>query len=651
VANSVLLDSSLRLTDSIYYGDPQLGGGSVPNTLTLATTYPLRIDGGASADLSANRTFSIIQSPVAANQDSVGVGRLISTVAPLQGGGDLTNDLSFFMDAFDGSGTPGYVPDPGPLGPGYFLEATGAWVLGTTSGVPSNRTLAMGQGLLIDGIGIADLSADRTITLELFTALARGGVPPSGGGHTNVLFADGTWDTPASAGLFVSLQPTFPGTPDTGNFDVDGRGGANDGLVGGFTFPSILPSQFSTPNDAGVYGYTTDVATPGLLSAYFANNASPSTLFFEKGRPTGGANAASDTIHAIQSRVRNLANDAWVIRTLQSVHQEGAADAQGGLFAQKFWAGEALSTFMHQWLTSTGAQFGPNITAIPTPSARLHVVGSFADTTSVISTSRALTIDDSTVVIDATGGARIITLPTAVGCKGRQYTVIRGGSGANPVDINTTSSQTISTYASWRLLIQGEAVTVESDGANWYIARNFDWNYQGAAIADGSTVANTVTDTQIDAHYIWNALGVGSIFGFKAFGKLSTAATGPTVRFRVHEVSDAVIADSLAITLPGSLSNVMWQLECEWVRRNTSTPSTIRAIKGILTIDDGNVVVAYNNVASVYNMAMLTPATTNFTSAGINTLALFAQWGTASASNTLTCIEAASWAQPATANT
>ena len=646
MANPTLLNSSLRLTDDIFYGDPG-GGGGVPTSLVISTTYPIRIDGGASADLSANRTLSIVQSPVAAGQDSVGVNRLIITTAPLKGGQDLSSDPTLFMDVFAGGGAPGYVPDPVALGAGYFLEATGNWVLGTVSGVPSNRTLTMGTGLLIDGVASADLSANRTITTVLFSSTAKGVVPASGGGHTNVLWADGTWATPASGGGFVTLQPSTPGTADVGNAHISGAFladlaiGANTlaplGRIHGVQSTTPDPNNSLYAVSAARYAKAT---TLGVVLGFIRSRGAVSA-------PTVGNDG--DQMVSFQGEFYTT-NNGFNLAPFLQVFQDGVNLNAAGI-ATKMAASDGVSAVVTSWLTAAGLYVKPGtVLTKPAAAASLHVAGSLATDVKLKTASYGITAADEVILADRTAGARIITLPTAVGIAGRLHTIVCVGTGIQPVDIATTSSQTISTFASWRLRSSGEAVTVQSDGSNWQIVSTFDWFYQGASVADGSTLSNSTTDTVIAGNVVWNVFGAGAIFGLKAFGKLSTAATGPTLRLRIHEVGDFVIADSLAITMPGSLTDAMWQMECEWVRRDTTTPSTLRALSGTLTINDGNVVVLYNNVASAYNMAMLAPHTSTFSN-GLNTLQLLAQWGTASSSNSITCIESASWAVPGTVAT
>jgi hypothetical protein len=89
---------------------------------------------------------------------------------------------------------------------------------------------------------------------------------------------------------------------------------------------------------------------------------------------------------------------------------------------------------------------------------------------SVTTTYTALQTDEL-VIGDTTGGAFPITLPTAVGIKGRTI-IIKKLSGAAPqLTINTTGAQTIDGNAS--IIISGSGglfVAPTSDGANWILA-------------------------------------------------------------------------------------------------------------------------------------------------------------------------------------
>lgn len=99
----------------------------------------------------------------------------------------------------------------------------------------------------------------------------------------------------------------------------------------------------------------------------------------------------------------------------------------------------------------------------------LQVAGPVATPIATKTTGYPITGSDSVILADATTAALNVTLPTAVGISGRQYTIKRINGGANNVTFNTTSSQTIDGVTTKVLNAQYASVTVVSDGANWMI--------------------------------------------------------------------------------------------------------------------------------------------------------------------------------------
>jgi hypothetical protein len=77
-------------------------------------------------------------------------------------------------------------------------------------------------------------------------------------------------------------------------------------------------------------------------------------------------------------------------------------------------------------------------------------------------------ITDNVIEVTATG--KTITLPTAVGISGRQYTIKLTASGSGTVA--TTSSQTIDGSSTYSLASQYKYVTVTSNGSNWIVTAN-----------------------------------------------------------------------------------------------------------------------------------------------------------------------------------
>ena len=105
------------------------------------------------------------------------------------------------------------------------------------------------------------------------------------------------------------------------------------------------------------------------------------------------------------------------------------------------------------------------------PHTKLQVAGPVATAVKNVNTSYTITGEDSIVVV--TGGSSVyITLPSAVGIKGRQYTIKNMNN--NDVTVGTTSWQVIDsnpTYLLRGLLLGGvgKSITVVSDDAKWLI--------------------------------------------------------------------------------------------------------------------------------------------------------------------------------------
>lgn len=69
-------------------------------------------------------------------------------------------------------------------------------------------------------------------------------------------------------------------------------------------------------------------------------------------------------------------------------------------------------------------------------------------------------------LVNATANSFDLTLPTAVGCTGRQYVLKNSGTGI--ITVKTTSSQTIDNNASGVLtLVQWDSLVVMSTGSDW----------------------------------------------------------------------------------------------------------------------------------------------------------------------------------------
>lgn len=81
------------------------------------------------------------------------------------------------------------------------------------------------------------------------------------------------------------------------------------------------------------------------------------------------------------------------------------------------------------------------------------------------------TISNDVTLVDTTSTTITVTLPTAVGISGKQYTIKDkvGNAGIRNITIATTSSQTIDGSTTQIINTAYESLTVISDGSNWYI--------------------------------------------------------------------------------------------------------------------------------------------------------------------------------------
>lgn len=117
--------------------------------------------------------------------------------------------------------------------------------------------------------------------------------------------------------------------------------------------------------------------------------------------------------------------------------------------------------------TGTAGTTGPTGAGVTGPTGAVGV-----DTITL--TSVGGTVTTVLTVVDASGGPKSSTLPSAVSNAGRRWTVKKGDTSTNTVLVATTSGQTIDGEASWLLTRPGESLTVYSDGANWRKFADFD---------------------------------------------------------------------------------------------------------------------------------------------------------------------------------
>lgn len=101
--------------------------------------------------------------------------------------------------------------------------------------------------------------------------------------------------------------------------------------------------------------------------------------------------------------------------------------------------------------------------------SKLVLEGSLAVPCSIFSVDVSLGNNHSVVLVDASGGARTITLPLASSCPGRTYTVKKVDSSANTVTVQRSGTDTIDGAASYTLVAQYNFVTLVNNSSNWWV--------------------------------------------------------------------------------------------------------------------------------------------------------------------------------------
>ena len=86
-----------------------------------------------------------------------------------------------------------------------------------------------------------------------------------------------------------------------------------------------------------------------------------------------------------------------------------------------------------------------------------------------VTANTTLSTSHFTVLVDASGGSRTITLPPAANCKGRIYVIKKIDSSANAVVIDANASETIDGQLTVSLTTQYQTIRIQSNGTAWYI--------------------------------------------------------------------------------------------------------------------------------------------------------------------------------------
>lgn len=262
-------------------------------------------------------------------------------------------------------------------------------------------------------------------------------------------------------------------------------------------------------------------------------------------------------------------------------------------------------------------------------------VGDFADSVMgvapYVTKTGSYSATESDEVIGVSGVALTITLPACASTRvGKRYTIRKVLENSSAVTIAPTGADTINGWAFIHLLRINHFVTVMNTGSGWIIiagngVMTGDFYVQTAAatVASSSSETTLISTGSGAVTLPANFFNVYTIVRVQARGYLSNTGT-PTIRMKV-KLGSSILADTFTVTTPSGLSNTGWELRATLVCRTTGATGTI--------IGEG-----LSNTGSSFFTMPSGAATTIDTTASQN-LDLTVQWGTLSASNTITCQE------------
>lgn len=220
-----------------------------------------------------------------------------------------------------------------------------------------------------------------------------------------------------------------------------------------------------------------------------------------------------------------------------------------------------------------------------TPNSTLDVRGALSLAYRQFTAGTSITSTDNTIVFTGNSAATA-TLPDATTCAGRMYRIKNAStSGVTPVlTVATTSSQTIDGSATWALDEQNEAVTVVSNGTNWYITNQStsgtsanSWLLGGNGV---SSVRNFGTTTNYDLPFITNNTEKMRLTSAGRLGLGSTAFDGTNPEKLLVDAGTTTSFN--VISGKGTINNYL-QLNIQNKSNGTSASSDL-----VATSDNGN---------------------------------------------------------------
>jgi hypothetical protein len=313
--------------------------------------------------------------------------------------------------------------------------------------------------------------------------------------------------TPAAAGASLSGQALTLQPADATNPGIVSTGAQT--FAGAKTFSSTIVGSIN--------GNAATVTTNANLSGDVSSVGNTTTI---------GATKVTNAMLAGSIDVTTKLNGAVPIANGGTNNASLAVTAGGALYTDGSKIVNVGAGTSGQVLTSAGA------------SAPTWAAPALAYTYTAQTSGYTAVISD---YVNCTSGTFTVTLPTAVSQAGKSIKIKNSGTGV--ITINTTSSQTIDTYASGviKLGSKFDCIVVTSDGANWVID-TFDV-FVGSLATTSTTAATTSApyvftsetyDTQGNYNNSTGVFTVSISGRYRIVGAVYNGATNAVLRVYVN---------------------------------------------------------------------------------------------------------------------
>lgn len=562
-----------------------------------------------------------------------------------------------------------YIQNPTFLSP----VGTAGAITGATNATPIVITQTAhgfvdGQTVYVTGVGgntaangswvVNQLTAD---TYELNGSVGNGTYTSGGTGQRVILVTAGRQRYPTAEGT------DFTGTVTVSLYPTTNALAVPSGSPAGFTY--LVEYHMLVGTSRVVTNQRWNVPTTGpvtIQAVVVQGTVTPSafvtTLPQNLGTPAAGtANVAPrlDHVHGFGSLVNNQTGTSYTV--LDSDRGKTLTFSNGSAIAVTLPQAGASSSFVSGWAAWFSNRGSGTVTITPATST-INGAASLALTTG----AGAFVVSDGTNYFAVLGGsqglgdpgANCIVVRTALNTTTARtltgtasvITVTDGcGTGGNPT-INVGANVASAAPTDDRIFIgngsawQDKAIPDCDDTVGQHLNYDTATNALSCGTSQpasggtlftstaSATVANTTTETSLIGSGVGSltlAAGyftAGKSLRFLVYGYLSDQITPNTLRIRAKFGSTAIL-DTGAQTPTGSLSNRFWGMECTITNRTTGVSGTVMAQCGWL----------YNTSAIlVAQFDMVNTSTVTVDTTGTLAVDVTAQWGGASASDTIT---------------